>query len=100
MKADGKIAEQEISYMKNMIEKMDLAEKKTSELEQIVQSLHKSQVNFDIFKNDDEAMAVIINMIALAKVDGNFHKNELWYIKQAGKNLGFSDDDIVEMIND
>ena len=98
MKVDEVIDEKEISYIVKIIENMDLSENMAFELLKIVQSPEKGQVNFDLLKDGDEAISVLIDMIALAKVDGAIHTYEQAYIKQVGKNLGFSESEIADMI--
>lgn len=99
MKADGEIDEQELSYIYKMIEDMDLGKDITSDLHKIVQSPDAGSVNFYILSNKDESMAVMIDMAALAKVDGDVHTLETAYIRQVGKELGFSEDEIGEILD-
>ena len=99
MKADKIIDEKELAFIYEMIEKIELPEDITVDLHVLVQSPEKGQVDFESLKKDDEVMSIMIDMIALSKSDGEIHNNELAYIKQVGKTLGFSEDDIVSIIN-
>jgi len=40
----------------------------------------------------------MLDLIALAKRDQEFHVTEKMYIKQIGKFLGYSDDDMMAMM--
>jgi uncharacterized tellurite resistance protein B-like protein len=99
MKIDGVIDKKEVSYIVKIIENMDITEKTTSELLKIVHSPDKGEVDFELLKEYDEAISILIDMIALSKVDGNLHDFEQAYIIEVGGIFGFSEDEIVEMIN-
>ena len=58
---------------------MDLSEDFTVELLDMINSSKKGKVDFSI----------LIDMIALAKADNDFHAIEKVYIKQVGRNLKF-----------
>jgi hypothetical protein len=46
-----------------------------------------------------DSISLVTDMIALAKVDNQFHITEKLYIKQIGKLLNFSDSDVNELID-
>ena len=46
----------------------------------------------------DSAIALLSSMTALAKQDNSFHITEKLYIKQIGKLLGFSEEDVGEVV--
>lgn len=100
MKVDGKSEEEELGFLSSMIESSALsAEDKLSLISDISSTDSKLDGINAIAASPADAIALITDMVALAKVDGKFHITEKMYIKQVGKILGFDDADINEMIN-
>ncbi|MEA1606301.1 TerB family tellurite resistance protein [Pseudomonas spirodelae] len=100
MKVDGKSEEEELEFLSSMIESSALsAEDKLSLISDISSTDSKLDGINAIAASPADAIALITDMVALAKVDGKFHITEKMYIKQVGKILGFDDADINEMIN-
>jgi uncharacterized protein (DUF697 family) len=97
VKIDGKSAAEESGYIHNMIEKIDIPEEERAHLLGSINNGGKHQVDFEYFaKNPDEGIGLLVDMVGLAKRDGEFHISEKMYIKQAGKLMGFSLDDIED----
>jgi uncharacterized protein (DUF697 family)/uncharacterized tellurite resistance protein B-like protein len=99
MKVDGEIAAEEQSYLQILIEQADFAEEDRVELMQGLTSNQKFAINYEILSTQpDDAIALLMDLVALANRDGTFHIAEKIYIKQVGRLVGFSDDDIEEMM--
>ena len=59
----------------------------------------KFQVDYsEIKKSPEDAVSLIIDLVALSRQDGDFHISEKMYIKQVGKMMGLSQDDLSEMM--
>ncbi|MFK8008936.1 MAG: hypothetical protein AB8H03_21420 [Saprospiraceae bacterium] len=97
MKADSLNSQEEIEFIAPMIEHSNLDEKSKTEL---MTSLHTDQfysIDFQAFKNaPDEKEALITDLVILYKRDKVTHQNEIKYIQETGKTLGFE----LEYIND
>ncbi len=97
MKVDKKIKPEERGYIQLLIENSELDDEVKIELANLVDVEAKTQVDFTpLAKEPDEVIGLLIDLIALAKRDGEFHLAEKIYIKQAGKLLGLSESDIDE----
>lgn len=98
MKVDGSIEPEEKEYLKTIITNANLT---SAEIQEIKNSLSCQKIEVDyslIAKYPDDALGLLIDLIALAKRDGDFHITEKMYIKQVGKLMGFSEVDIAELM--
>ena len=99
MKIDSKVADKELEYVELIIANTNLDGKVLEGLRSKLNSSDKSAVDYSIFKKSpEESLGLMMDLIALAKRDGEFHPAEKIYIKQIGKQLDYSDDDIGEML--
>lgn len=97
MKVDKKINVEERGYIELLIENSDLDVETKIELVNQMDVETKTNVDFALFaKEPDEVIGLLIDMIGLAKRDGEYHLAEKIYIKQAGKLMGLSGSDIDE----
>ncbi len=97
MKVDGIIKAEEREYMETIIANADLTESEKADLTQAIDKSGKLVVDYSAFASSlDDAIGLLVDMVTLAKRDGTFHITEKIFIKQVGKLLGFSDDDIDE----
>jgi uncharacterized tellurite resistance protein B-like protein len=97
MKVDGIIQSEERKYMQTIISNADLTENERTVLAQAIDKSEKLSVDYLAFANSpDDAIGLLVDMVTLAKRDGTFHIAEKMFVKQVGKLLGFSDDDIDE----
>ncbi|NJN99346.1 MAG: hypothetical protein HC875_37235 [Anaerolineales bacterium] len=95
MKVDKKLKLEEQGYIQTLIENSEIGDETKIELANLMDSQGKISVDFTIFaKEPDEATGMLFDLIALAKRDGEFHLAEKIYIKQAGKLMGISENDI------
>lgn len=97
MKVDKKIKPEERSYIELLIENSDLDDETKIELANLMDVEGKTHVDFAPFaKEPNEVIGLLIDLIGLAKRDGEFHLTEKIYIKHAGKLMGLSGSDIDE----
>ncbi|MCZ2127107.1 MAG: TerB family tellurite resistance protein [Anaerolineales bacterium] len=97
MKIDGTIKVEEQEYVQTIIGNADLTESEKTDLMQAIDKSGKFVVDYSVFAiSPDDAIGLLVDMVMLAKRDGAFHITEKMFVKQVGKLLGFSDDDIDE----
>jgi uncharacterized tellurite resistance protein B-like protein/uncharacterized protein (DUF697 family) len=97
MKVDGIIKAEEREYAQTIIGNADLTESERVELTQILDKSGKFVVDYStLASSPDDAIGLLVDMVTLAKRDGTFHITEKMFVKQVGKLLGFSDNDIDE----
>ncbi|MBE9238548.1 TerB family tellurite resistance protein [Anabaena aphanizomenioides LEGE 00250] len=98
MKVDGSIEPEEKEYLKTIITNANLTSAEIQEIKNLL-SAQRIEVDYSLIaKYPDDALGLLIDLIALAKRDGDFHITEKMYIKQVGKLMGFSEVDIAEMM--
>ena len=99
MKVDGTVKAEERDYVKTIIGNADFTEIERAELTQALDTGGKFTVDYSAFASSpDDAIGLLVDLIALAKRDGTFHITEKMFIKQIGKLLGFSETDIDEIM--
>ncbi|WP_122863440.1 TerB family tellurite resistance protein [Campylobacter showae] len=99
MKIDGKIEDSEMAHLQDFIESAPLSNQDQMQLIEQLGSKEKVIVDYSVFKeNFDESLALVIDMIALANVDGNFHVTERMFIKNVAKTIGFDENDLNELL--
>lgn len=100
LKVDGTIKVEELEYLQTIIDNADLTESEKQDLTQSVENNGKFVVDYSAFASSpDDAIGLLVDMVTLAKRDGTFHITEKMFIKQVGKLLGFSDDDVEETMS-
>lgn len=99
MKIDGVKHDLELSFMKSMINESFFSDlTKTNLLTNLI-SEELAPVNYDIFKeNKQDALNLMIDLIALAKKDGTVHIAEGQFIRQIAEKLDFSHDELNSLM--
>lgn len=99
MKVDGNIKAEEREYIQTIIGNADLTESERLELTQAIDQNGRFVVDYSAFAScPDDAIGLLVDMTTLAKRDGTFHITEKMFVKQVGKLLGFSGNDIDEVL--
>lgn len=99
-KIDGAVHDDEQALILALLENSNLMPEEKLELASRLTSDAKDIEGIDfISASPDDAIALLSDMIALAKKDGKVHVLEKLYIRQIGKMLNFSDQDIDEVIS-
>ncbi len=97
LKVDGVIKAEERDYAQTIIGNADLTEREKTDLTQAIDKSGKFNVDYSAFTSSpDDTIGLLVDMVTLAKRDGAFHITEKMFVKQVGKMLGFSDNDIEE----
>lgn len=99
IKVDGTIKAEERDYIYTIIGNAELTTSEKVDLMETIDKSGRSDVDYTAIANcPDDAIGLMVAMTTLAKRDGTFHITEKLYIKQIGKLLGFSENDIDEVI--
>lgn len=100
MRIDGSIADEEQEYIALLIEKAEIADEVKLELIENMNQPNKIKIDYtEIKESPEDSVGLIIDMVALAKRDNEFHISERLYIKQVGKILNISASDLEEAMS-
>jgi uncharacterized protein (DUF697 family)/uncharacterized tellurite resistance protein B-like protein len=100
MKIDGKTTEEESIFISPLIENSDVSVEDKINLIECISNADRTLDGINIIAASPiDSISLVTDMIALAKVDNQFHITEKLYIKQIGKLLNFSDSDVNELID-
>ena len=81
------------------MEKVDLSIDDKMELIQELTTKNKISVNYSVLKdNSEEVLYLLLDLISLAKIDGEFHITEKLFIKEIAKVLNFNPDELNSLI--
>ena len=57
------------------------------------------EILYNILKdNSEEVLYLLLDLISLAKIDGEFHITEKLFIKEVAKTLNFNQDELISLI--
>lgn len=99
IKVDGTIKAEEREHAQTIIGNADLTESEKAYLTQAIDKSGKFVVDYSAFASSpDDAIGLLVDMVTLAKRDGTFHITEKMFVKQVSKLLGFSDNDVDEIM--
>lgn len=99
MSIDGKIHPDEEEYIREIVENANLHYEKKIDFLESMENQEKFVVDYNsIAKSPDDALGLLVDIVALSKYDGKVHISEKIYIKKVGQSLGFSEDDVEEMM--
>jgi uncharacterized protein (DUF697 family) len=99
LKVDRQATPAERDYMQAMIQTAALDDRERAALLASLDADAKFSIEYDLLAGaPDEAVGLLIDMLALSRRDQHRHVAEKLYIKQAGRLMGFSDDDLEELL--
>lgn len=99
MNIDGNIDDEELSFIKLMIDNSTLKGKSKESLYQGLEETQKYTVDYSKIKGSSEdTLYLLIDLIALAKIDNEFHPAEKLYIKNVSKELDFDLNDLEDLM--
>jgi uncharacterized tellurite resistance protein B-like protein/uncharacterized protein (DUF697 family) len=100
MLVDGKAHPEEQEYIREIIDNVNLDYKRKMFLLESLDTSDKFKIDYkEIANSPDDALGLLVDLVALSNHDGKFHISEKMYVKQVGKQLGFSEHDIEEMMS-
>lgn len=99
IRTDGSVSRLEKDYIKPLIESSDLNEMEKTTLLEALNHHDNFDVDFSYFKDRPNYARTLLNeMVALAKRDANINQAEKSYIREVGSILGYSDNEINELM--
>ncbi len=99
MRIDGEIKSEEQKFIGLIIEDSTVPDGERIDLIKKMNQTTKLQVDYsEIKKSPEDAVSLTIDLVALSKQDGEFHISEKMFIKQVGKMVGMSQDDLSEVM--
>jgi uncharacterized protein (DUF697 family)/uncharacterized tellurite resistance protein B-like protein len=99
MKVDGNIDESEKDFLKPLIQGLACNKSDCLMLLEYMSGTKKMDINYQLLaESPDDSIGLMVDMVALAKRDGNLHVTEKMYIKKIGKMLNFDDEEIKEVM--
>ena len=99
IKIDGKINEEELELFESILNQSLISEEVKFELINKLNSSEKNIIDYAIFKsNIEESLELLTNLIKIAKIDNEMHILEKMFIKNVGQQIGFSVDEIENLL--
>ncbi len=99
MKIDNNIDANELKFIEDFMEKIDLSIDDKMKLIEELTTKNKISVDYSVLKdNSEEVLYLLLDLISLAKIDGEFHITEKLFIKEVAKTLNFNQDELVSLI--
>lgn len=99
-KIDGRLVDAERRFIDEALESQELSEQQRVRLRTSLLGHSEPLQGIDMIADrPDSAIALLSNMIALARKDDDFHITEKLYIKKVGGLLGFTSAEIDEVID-
>lgn len=99
-KIDGTVSDEERQYIEKALESPELSDAQKARLTAALEGKSEALQGIDAVKaRPDSVIALLSNMMALAKKDGDLHVAEKLYIKKIGALLGFSESEIDEILS-
>lgn len=99
IKIDGKVELKERQYINLFVTNSNLRDADKVSLLMSIDDETQFSIDYTQFVNSpDDAVGLLIDLIALAQHDGEFHIKEKIYIKQVGKSMGIAESDIEAMM--
>lgn len=96
---DNNITDAEKEYITNLIDKATLDDDEKFDLVLNLKDGKATKINYQAFKNDEkQGISLLSSAIELLNLDHRFTLGERLYIKKIGKELGFSPNDIDELM--
>ncbi len=99
IKIDNNIDSSEIKFIEDFMDKIELDIDDKMDLIQQLNSQNKISADYNILKNNnEEILYLLIDLVALAKIDNEFHITEKLFIKEIAKILEFNQEELQLLI--
>jgi uncharacterized tellurite resistance protein B-like protein len=99
VRVDGTIAPDERAYLHEALEQAPLPPEERFELLKAIDAEQVPPVDVSPLRTDpDEAIALLLDMVALAQCDGTLHRAEFEFIRSTAGSLGVSDEELGRMV--
>lgn len=101
IKIDGVCEKREMDHINILINNANIDDEKKNKLVDNLGTSLRFDIDYSVFMGqDDEILYLLIDAIALAKIDTHFDASEKMFIKQIAKKLEFSETDLNELMKD
>jgi|GEM_PF-1812741 uncharacterized tellurite resistance protein B-like protein len=101
IKADGVTDNAEIEFLKELLLAGKFNDEQTSDLESRLAAKNLVGIDFSPYQNHpDETLNLILDLVNMSKQDGKIQPTEKMYIKKVAGQLGLSQNDVEELLND
>ena len=95
IKIDNNIDSSEIKFIEDFMDKIEFDIDDKMDLIQQLNNQNKISVDYNILKNNnEEILYLLIDLVALAKIDNEFHITEKLFIKEIAKILEFNQEEL------
>ncbi len=99
MRIDGSIEDEEMEFIAQIIEDANIDDQNKLDLIEQMNQGSKFKIDYSkIADSPSDATDLIVELVSLAKRDGDFHISEKIYIKQVGKMIGIDGSDLEEVM--
>ncbi len=96
---DGAYSAEETEVLKVLVGAMNLSDKSRTMLYAEISSPKRNKVDLSVFKDDLMDVTTLLSGLAqLAKADGTLHPAEKLYIQTLGRELGYTDDVMMMLV--
>ena len=96
---DGAYSAEETEVLKVLVGAMNLSDKSRTMLYAEISSPKRNKVDLSVFKDDLMDVTTLLSGLAqLAKADGTLHPAEKLYIQTLGRELGYTDDAMMMLV--
>ena len=99
IRVDRHVDESERIFLDTMLESAELSEVQRSELRAKLDTDSLLPIDYDVLRaKPEDVLTTLIDLVALANRDGTLHITEQMYIKSVGEKLGFSHNDMQNLL--
>lgn len=100
MKVDGVTDNAEIEFLKELLPAVNFNAEQTSDIQSRFAAKNLVGIDFSPYQNHpDEALNLILDLVNMSKQDGKVQPTEKMYIKKVAEQLGLSQHDVEELLN-
>lgn len=100
IKIDGIIKEEELEIFETEINQSFLPDPVKLDLTSKLSEREKTEIDYSHFIDRiDDSLELLRNLVKFAKIDHEFHILEKMFIRNVGRQIGFSPEDIEELMN-
>lgn len=99
MRVDGTLNANERIYIQALVEQVHMNPEARIELAELIDGEIEASVDLTRFSAEpDEAIGLLVDLIALAKCDGELHPFEINFIKEAAVSMEVSESDLADVL--
>ncbi len=101
IKVDGVMDKAEVEFLNELLSAVKLNAEQTTHLQSRLAAKKLIEIDFSPYQNHPiEALNLILDLVNMSKQDGKLQPKEKMYIKKVAEQLGLSQNDVNELLND